>query len=282
MLGQFVIALREGLEAVLLVAVLIAYLKRSGRAGEIPYAYYGAIAALLIGFAAAYGAIAVYGGLEEEQKVIFEALASYLAVAVLTYMILWMAGKNVREEVESKAKKKFVWGIALISFVFVVREVVETVLFLTPFAARDLYGTVLGAIAGIGLAALLSIAIVKLEYKLSLRKFFYVTSILLTFIASGLVGYGTHELVEFLEEKGYESWLFEEAYSLGLDESNPLHHKGIVGGIFAVLFGYSASMEWIRVFVQFGYLLVFLAAVNLKYGVLSTRKEVKRVKEVTE
>lgn len=163
----------------------------------------------------------------------------------------------------------------MISFVFVVREVFETVLFLTPFAARDLHGTVLGAVGGISLAALMSFAIIKLEYKLSLRRFFYVTSVLLTFIASGLVGYGTHELVEFLEEKGYESWLFEKAYDLGFDESSPLHHKGIVGGVFAVLFGYSASMEWIRVFAQFGYLLVFLAAVNLKYGVLSVKNRGK-------
>lgn len=107
MLGQFVISLREGLEAVLLVAILVAYLKRSGRAEEVPYAYYGAIAALFTGFAAAFGAVAIYGGLEEEQKVLFEATASYLAVAVLTYMILWMAGKTLRRRSKVKPRESF-------------------------------------------------------------------------------------------------------------------------------------------------------------------------------
>ena len=265
MIGQFVITMREGFEATLLVAVLVAYLRRSNRIDEIRYAYLGSLIALLSGIIVAFFILTLFGGLKGTQKEIFESLASYLAVAVLTYMILWMAGEKIKEEIEYKARRKFQWGIAIVAFIFVVREVIETILFLTPFVSRDAFGTLLGGLAGLGFAILLSIAIFRVEFRISIRKFFYVTSIFLAFIASGILGYGTHELVEVAEGYGYESWLFEKAYNLGLTADNPLHHKGIVGGVFSVLFGYSASMEWIRVFLQFGYLSIMLALILKKY-----------------
>ncbi|WP_456478268.1 FTR1 family protein [Geoglobus ahangari] len=273
MMGQFVITLREGFEAALLVAILVAYLRRSGKTAEVRYAYTGALIAIVLGLIAALGLVLTAGALGEEQKVLFEGAASYLAVAVLTYMIVWMSGKNVREEIESRASSRIRWGIAAIAFVFVVREVFETVLFLTPYATRDALGTLAGAGAGIAAALLLSLAVFRLEYRMDMRRFFYVTGILLAFIASGLAGYGTHELIEFAEEKGYKSWLFEEAYALGIDASNPLHHKGAVGSVLAVMFGYSASMEWLRVFVQFGYLLVTLLLIHRRYSASKVRAE---------
>ncbi|MET1124072.1 MAG: FTR1 family protein [Archaeoglobaceae archaeon] len=266
MMGQLVITLREGFEAALLVAVLVAYLKRSGRVEEVRFAYYGTAAAILAGFAIAAAVILAYGGLQGEQKELFEGFASYLAVAVLTYMILWMAGRDVRGEVDRKAEVRFRWGIAAIAFVFVVREVIETVLFLAPFASADFTSTVTGAVAGIVAALVLAVLILKFEYRMSLRKFFYVTSVLLAFIAAGLLGYGTHEFVEVLEEKGLEHPIFEKAYSLGIDESHPLHHKGLIGGVLAVMFGYSASMEWIRLILQLGYLAAMLLLIQGAYA----------------
>ncbi len=276
MIGQFVITLREGFEAILLVVIVIAYLKKTGRAGDLKYAYYGALTALIAGFVIAFGVLSFYGGLEGEQKELFEGIASYLAVGVLTYMILWMAGKDIKGEIETKTSQRFGWGIALVTFIFVVREVIETVLFLTPFVAQDVTATAVGASAGIAVSLVLSLAILRFEYRLSLRKFFYITSILLAFIASGLVGYGTHELIEVAESRGYESWLFDKAYDLGIDESNPLHNKGIIGSIFSVLIGYSASMEYLRVFLQFGYMAVTLGLIHLSYRTRITKALSKR------
>ncbi len=265
MIGQFVITLREGFEAILLVTIVIAYLKRSGRLDEVKYAYYGAFTALISGFIIATLVLTLYGGLKGEQKELFEGIASYLAVGVLTYMILWMAGKDIRGEIENKAKEKFAWGVAFITFIFVVREVIETVLFLTPFMTLDTTGTIIGGASGLLVSFILSLAIVRFEYRVSLKRFFYITSILLAFIASGLIGYGTHELVEVLESYGYEPWFFEKAYDLGLSETNIFHHKGIVGSVFSVLFGYSASMEYVRVFLQFGYLATILSMIYQSY-----------------
>lgn len=266
MMAQMVITLREGFEAALLMAILVAYLRKNSRAAEIRYAYVGAALAVVLGALASAVVASTFGGLDEEQKALFEGVAAYLAVAVLTYMIVWMAGKNVRAEIEWKAKSKVSWGIAGVAFIFVVREVFETVLFLTPYASMDSTGTVIGFALGLSTALVLSYAIFRLEYSMDVRRFFLITGILLAFIASGLAGYGTHELIEFAEERGYESWLFEKAYSLGLDSSSPLHHKGVVGGILAVMFGYSASMEWLRIFIQLGYLTAALALIARKYG----------------
>ncbi len=272
MIGQFVITLREGFEAILLVAILIAYLRKTGRAGDIRYVYYGVAAALLSGIITAFGIMMIYGGLSGEGKQIFEGVAAFLAAGVLTYMILWMAGNDVKKEIESKTQKAFGWGIVLIAFIFVVREVIETILFLTPFVTQNLMETALGAISGIAVALGLSLGIFRFEYRLSLRKFFYITSIMLAFIASGLIGYGTHEFIEVLEERGYEPWFFEKAYDLGIDKTNPLHHKNAIGGIFSVLIGYSASMEYLRVFLQFGYLAAAILMIHLSYGGHKERK----------
>ncbi len=262
MYAQMLVTFREAFEALLLVVVILAYLKRSGRLEELRFAYAGAILAVAFGVLLSFGILKLYGGLKEKE--LFEGLASYLAVAVLTTVVLWMAGRDVKSDVEKRMSEKLKWGIVVVAFIFVVREVIETVLFLTPYFVSDPEGTILGVFAGIVLASLLSYAVLRMEYRISLRKFFYYTSVLLVFIASGLLGYGTHELVEYFEEKGYESWLFGKAFDLGVDESSLFHDKNVIGSVLAI-FGYSVSMEYVRALVHFGSLLSFLLAVSLRY-----------------
>ncbi len=269
MLGQFVITFREAFEAFLLVSILVMYLRRTGREGHVKSVAYGSAAALTSGAAIALMVALIYGGLEEGSKALFEGVASLLAVAVLTYMVYWMAtkGSEIHRDVEEKVRSsRSRLAIALVAYIFVVREVIETVLFLTPFAARDFAATSAGAAAGVALALLLSYGIFSLGMKFPLRRFFYYSSIMLVLIAGGLAGYGTHELVEYAEEQGYElGWLGEPAYDLGISSTSPLHHKGIVGSIFAVLFGYTVKAEWLRVLVHAAYLAVALPAVHLAY-----------------
>lgn len=99
--------------------------------------------------------------------------------------------------------------------------------------------------------------------KVKLKRFFYLTSIMLILLAGGLEGYGTHELIE---ETGLEmGWFGEYAYSLNVPADSLFHHKGIVGSIFAVMFGYTTSAEWGRVIVHTAYLMVALPLVFLVY-----------------
>ncbi|NOZ82849.1 MAG: ferrous iron transporter [Euryarchaeota archaeon] len=275
MLGQFVITFREAFEAMLLVAILVMYLRRTGREAHVRSAVYGAFGALVAGALIAGAVALIYGGLGEGNKELFEGVASLLAVVVLTYMVYWMAtrGSEIHREVERKiSSSRSHLAVALAAFIFVVREVIETVLFLTPFAARDAAATATGAIAGVLMAAVLSYGIFSLGMRFPLRRFFYYSSIMLVLIAGGLAGYGTHELLEYAEEQGYElGWLAEPAYNLGIGSDSPLHHKGVIGSIFAVLFGYTVKAEWLRVIVHAAYLAVALPAVHLAYA--SRRKK---------
>ncbi|NJE26493.1 FTR1 family protein [Thermococcus sp. MV5] len=268
MIGQFLITFREALEAAIIVAIIIAYLKRTKRGNQVKDVWIGAglsiIASILLGAII----LKIYGGLEEKE--LFEGIASYLAVIVLTSMIYWMAtkGKNIKIEIENKVSRA-ISPLALISFTFIVvfREGLETVLFLTPFATQDLSSTLIGLISGLVGALALAYLIYGVGMRINLRTFFYYSSILLVFVAAGLAGYGTHELIEWAEEEGVSLGFFEEtAYDLGIPKDSVWSHKGVIGSVFAVLFGYSTSMEWGRVLVQFGYLLLALYLVFRAYG----------------
>ena len=280
MIGQLVITFREALEALLLVTILVAYLRKTRRERYIRSVVYGVLAALAVGVAIAASVMAVYGGLGEGTKELFEGTASLLAVVVLTYMVYWMAtkGKEIREDVERRVESsRGSLAIAAASFVFVVREVIETILFLIPFAARDAVGTAVGGISGVAMALAISYGISTAGMSFNLRRFFYYSSILLILIAGGLAGYGVHELLEYAEEKNVElGWLASPAYDLGISENSPFHHKGIIGSVFAVLFGYTVKAEWLRLIVHGAYLAVAIPVIVRVYA----GKQDSRIREL--
>ncbi|NJE61169.1 FTR1 family protein [Thermococcus sp. 21S7] len=266
--GAFLITFREALEAAIIVAIIIAYLRRTNRANQIKDVWIGTALSVGVSVLLGIGILKFYGGLAEKE--LFEGIASYLAVIVLTTMIYWMAtkGRNIRAEIESKVSRSIA-PLALIGFTFIVafREGLETVLFLTPFMTQNLTETLLGLVAGLAGALVLAYLIYGVGMRIDLRRFFYYSSILLVFVAAGLAGYGTHELIEWAEEEGYSlGVLAVTAYDLGIPSESIWHHKGAIGSVFAVIFGYSVSMEWGRVLVQFGYLITALYLVLRAYG----------------
>jgi high-affinity iron transporter len=267
MLGQFLITFREVLEAAIIVAIIIAYLKRTGREKQVRDVWIGVGLSAFASIALGGAILTIYGGLREKE--LFEGIASYLAVIVLTSMIYWMAtkGKNLKAEIERKVSQAInPWALIVFTFIVVFREGLETVLFLTPFATQDLSGTFLGLILGSAGALVLAYAIYGIGMKINLRTFFYYSSILLIFVAAGLLGYGTHELIEFAEEEGVSlGWFAQTAYDLGIPKESIWSHKGAIGSIFAVLFGYSTKMEWGRVILQLGYLIFGLYLVLKAY-----------------
>ncbi len=214
----------------------------------------------------------MYGGLSGPSKALFEGVAALIAVVVLSSMIYWMAtkGKELKMEVEKRLETIVTRGstLALTSFTFIVvfREGLETVLFLTPFLVDDAFGTLVGASLGVVASLALAYAIFVVGMKINIRKFFYFTSILLVLLAGGLVGYGVHELAEYSEDVGIAlGWFGQPAYVLNIPTGNPLHHKGVVGSILAVMFGYTVSAEWIRVIVHLAYLAIALPLVFWVY-----------------
>ncbi len=270
--AQYLLTFREVLEASLLTAIILAYLARTGRTSLTRYAWYGVYGAVGVSLVLGATIWLLYGNLIEADKVLFEGVAALIAAVVLTSMIYWMAVKaktiksRIEGHIEAAVTRGTILGLFSITFVLVFREGLETVLFLTPFLVHDLTNTLLGATLGVVAGLLLAFGVFRVGLGLDLRKFFYFTSILLILLAGGLLGYGIHELIEYGGLRGIDSgWWAQSAYILPITSESLFHHKGMIGSIFAVMFGYSVNPEWARVIAHFSYLMAAIPLVILVY-----------------
>jgi len=237
-LPQFIITFREAFEALILIIIVSTYLSRTGKSELNKYLYYGGIMAFLLSIFVGFVSRKFLLSLQIEKELV-EAIAAFVAVPVVTGIIVWMAieGPKLKKAVEDKVKvavhsQRVKLAILFLGFLFVVREGIETVLFLSPIYLGDsLSQTFYGVFGGIFLALLISLGISRASLQLNLRRFFFVTSILLIFVASGILGYGVHEFMEYLSEsKGIELGIWEkEIYSIGIPETSIFHDKGILG-----------------------------------------------------
>lgn len=210
----------------------------------------------------------VYGELKGVSAQIFEGAASLTAVVVLTYMIFWMTehSKKIRGELQEKIAVAIttgeLFGIAILAFIAVFREGLETVLFLTATFFLDPLGVVMGVMLGSTIVLLMAVLLMKGAYRLDISKFFRYTSVLLIIFAAGLAGYGVHELIEAAEGSGIEFGVWSQhAYDItppmNPDGSYPLlHEKGVIGSVLKALIGYDGNPEWLRVIVYIGYWLI--------------------------
>lgn len=261
MIVSFLITFRETLEAVLIIAILVVYLTRINRRNLQRYVWIGAIAAVTVSVAIGLAVATIYGSFTGISEKLFEGAASILATVVLTYMLFWMAknARKIRGEMEEKIDividRHSLWGIAILSFIAVVREGIETILFLTAVATSDPAGTAIGAAGGIALVLALAVLLIKGMYRLDIRKFFKVTSILLIMFAAGLLGYGVHEFIEAAEISGVNlGILAQPTFNINpIDVAHPLHEKGPVGSVLKTLIGYDGNPEILRVIVYLAY-----------------------------
>ncbi len=271
MYGAALISFREGFEALLILAIVASYLKRTGRGALVKHVLLGGVAAIIAGLTLGVLSYSVYEASVEKELV--EAVGAFVAVPVLTSVIYWMArkGPRIREELETRVERlsvsgKTALGLLALGFIVVVREAVETVLFVTPLLFRNPLGTVMGIALGLAASAMLAYAVFRAGMRINLRNFFYITSILLVFVASGILGYGVHEALEWAEEEGIDmSFLGLNVYSLSVPESSLLHEGNMLGSLLAVMLGYTTEMELARLVAQTGYLVIGLILVARAY-----------------
>jgi high-affinity iron transporter len=197
-LGAFAVLLREGLEALLIVVAMIAFLRKAERTDVLPYVHGGWVAALLAGgltWAAATYLITISGASRE----LTEGFGSLIASVVLISVGLWMHGKAqadawqiyIREKLSTALSKKSAWFLFLLAFIVVYREVFETILFLTALWTQ---GGGAAMLAGIGAAALVLVVVtwvmLRLSRSLPIAKFFQYSAILMAALAVVLAGKG--------------------------------------------------------------------------------------------
>jgi len=256
MLATLVIFLREGVEASMIVAILLAYLNRIGHREHFRDVFIGVGAALLIaaaGGVAAYYTIRSYDG--SRVQTIFETVTYLVAATVLTYMTFWMRkharslSKELRARADAALDGRARWGLGLLAFQAVGREGLETVVFtLAIVFSTSTTGALTGAV--IGLAGSLGIAFViyRLGHKLNLARFFTVIGVLLMVFAAGLLA----DAVENLQQLGWLPVLDAPMWH----SARLLSEESALGDVLHSFFGYSDAPTPLQLLIYVGYLAV--------------------------
>ncbi len=233
----FIIGLREGIEAALVIAVIVGYLNKISRFELRKYVYAGTGLAVVASAVVAGGIFLVSGEFAGPAEALFEGFTMILAVAVLTSMIFWMmhASRNIKVHVEKRIdavlNRPQVVGLGALAFLVVVREGIETALFM--YGAGTLttpLDSVVGATIGLLVAGCIGAGILRASWRINLRRFFQVTGAALVVIAAGQFANGIAELQEGFGWTLGSSLLYDWSAILP-DEMNPLGSllRGIVG-----------------------------------------------------
>ena len=268
MAQSLLITLREGLEVALILVIVLSYLRKTGRfhlAGRVWWGVGGAAATSLLA-----GGVLILTGrqLEGRAEEIFEGVAMLAAVGVLTWMIIWMKSQarqirgQLEESVERAVRRGSGLALVVLAFVAVVREGLETVLFLFG-AAQTATGlqTAAGAVVGLGASAVLGVLLYRGGTRLNLRLFFNVTGVLLILFAAGLLASGVYEL----QEAGVFPVVMEGVW----DTSGLLSDKSVAGSFLKSLFGYQDEPSLLQVLLYPAYL---AAAMSFFLGPVRTRR----------
>ncbi len=204
MLATFVIGLREGVEAALIVGIIAAFLRREGRADSLRFVWLGVGLAALICAGVAVGLQVWSASLPEGQQEVLETVVSAAAVVVVTYMIVWMRrhARNVKSHLEGAAGTALVtgtaWALVGMAFLAVLREGFETAVFLLAAfqASGEAVTAAIGAVAGLLAAIAIGYGIYRGGVRLNLARFFRLTGLVLVVVAAGLVATTFHTASE--------------------------------------------------------------------------------------
>ncbi|MCC6238549.1 MAG: FTR1 family protein [Dehalococcoidia bacterium] len=221
MLPTFVIGLREGVEAALIVGVIAAFLRQRGATRELTWMWIGVVAAVVLCLGVGVLLEALNRSLPQRQQEQLETVIALVAVAMVTSMVLWLTrhARTLRSELEERAADALASGsaFALVSMAFlaVMREGLETALFLLAAfeVSGDRAATLSGAIAGIVVAVAIGGLIYQGGLRLNLARFFRATGLVLVLVAAGLVSFAMHTAheagwIEFGQEQALDlSWL---------------------------------------------------------------------------
>ncbi|CAG7609120.1 iron uptake transporter permease EfeU [Leucobacter soli] len=276
MIATLLIGLREGLEAALVVGVLLAYANRVGCRDAVRKIWVGVAAAILLSLI--LGAILTFGayGLSFTAQEMIGGLLSLLAVVMVTWMVFWMLrmARGMSEDLRQQMDRALVgggWGIAAVGFVSVAREGIETALFIWATTRASDISPLLGflsAVSGVVVAVLLGWAMYRGLLRIDLTRFFRWSGVLLILFAAGIAAYGIHDLQEAGALPGpfmaapigagafAASWFGEAAWAFQIPHIIP--PDGVLGVLLKGTIGFSPEMTKLEVIVWALYLLIVL------------------------
>ena len=257
MLGNYLIGLREGLEASLVVVILIAYLVKSGRTQLLPRIWAGI--AIAVAVSLAFGALLTWGprSLTHEAQEGIGGILSIIAVGFVTWMVFWMArhARGLSGELRGKIDVAAEAGrasLAIVAALAVGREGLETALFLwaatqsMTSAGASSTSPLIGAVLGIATAVVMGYAFYKGVLKINLSKFFTWTGAILIVVAAGVLAYGFHDL--------QEAGILPGLNNLAFDVSSTIRPDSWLGTFLKGIFNFSPATTWLELTVWVLYL----------------------------
>lgn len=257
MITSILLSVREGLEAALIIGIVLGTLRRTGRSDLNRPLWAGVFSAVIVSLLTALLLRAIDEELAGATEQIFEGVTLLLAAGVLTWMIFWMRRQSgsMKSQLESNVNRAANLGgggaLYFLAFIAVVREGIELALYLTAASlTSSSIQTLLGTIIGLLSACLLGYLIYSSTIHLNLQRFFTVTGLILILFAAGLIA---HSVAEF-NEAGIIPAIISPIWNLNY----LLDDHSIVGMIFSTLFGYHGSPSLTEALGYSGYILVTL------------------------
>ena len=265
MFSSFLIGLREGLEAALIVAILVAYLVRTSNGHALSRMWMGVGAAIGLSVLLGLGLTFVEDNLTDQTAKVFAGVTSLLAVGLITWMIFWMAlnARTIKAHLHGemdRALKTSTLAVAMVAFFAVVREGLETAIFLWVGirATGDALTSVVGALIGLTVAVILGFFMYKGAVRLNLTALFTWTGALLVIVAGGILRYAIHEFQEVGWLPGMEN--------TAIDVSATIDPDGVAGTLLRGLLSLSPTMSWFEVIAWLLFVIPVLIAFFLVVG----------------
>ncbi|WP_107961011.1 iron uptake transporter permease EfeU [Neisseria cinerea] len=240
MLVAFLIMLREGIEAALIVGIVAGFLKQSGHSKLMPKVWFGVVLASLMCLGLGYGIHSATGEIPQKQQEFVVGIIGLVAVAMLTYMILWMkkAARSMKQQLQDSVQAALNrgsgqgWALVGMAFLAVAREGLESVFFLLAvFKQSPTWQMPAGAVAGVLAAAVIGALIYQGGMRLNLAKFFRWTGVFLIVVAAGLLAGSMRAL--------HEAGVWNSLQDIVFDSSKYLHEDSPLGVLLGGFFGYT-------------------------------------------
>ncbi len=253
MLPAFLLALREGVEIVLIISIVLGTLRKINRGVYNHVVWVGVIGAVISSALVAIILLGMGASLSGKSEQIFEGFTMLLAALLLTWMIFWMQtqARSISTDLEVGVRHSVFrtnrWALFFLAFIAVLREGTELAIFFTATAlatnpSSALIGTALGLVGAVAIG----FAIFSASIRLDIRMFFQFTGALLVLFAAGLIGHGVHEL----NEAGILPAIVEHVWDL----SPLLDDQSTLGTMLKVMFGYNANPSLMEMLAYFLYL----------------------------
>ena len=266
MLSGFIIMFRETLEAALIVGIVMSFLIKTNKSQYKRIVFLGACAGVAASILGAVLFSRLAGGFSGRNEELFEGITMVVGAVLLTTMILWMAGqkkvvKDLEDKVALKTSGTHKAGLFFLVFISILREGIESVIFLAAVRFSSVKSGILGPALGIIAAVLLGYFFFVTSVRINIKKFFNVTGIILILFAAGLLAHGIHEFQEAQVIPQVVEHLWDMNPAVRSDGSFPVFHEnGYIGSILKGLFGYNGNPSLIEVLGYAGYCLFIVVA----------------------